>query len=444
MVLLVFSYHDTQAWRSLKGIVMTLFVGVGLLLGVVLGAFVFWPVLRVVCYWRPISSDSEWVLATVIVAMVAAWGFISWLQKEPGIEMFRRFSSSMRLVAESCVIAIAAVTLTSFMALTYPHEVSQSIGPTWSRFRDFAVVWLSISIISAACIHLVAERKIEDLAPVALSLPSFTRKRAKPTGYARARKVFGKSGVRSFLKALFLVLLILFATVFVDQNSVIFVPKVSVGQERPYASGCPTVGHLVLVRLENGSDRFYQLMQSTYTVTIPYIRHLVDQVYVANPSNFSGTSRALLPTSSDIDILWAQGSSGVSLDLKGSPGPVTAIVANLTAVSGRMANFTVFYSQEFLRRNVTVDAQRRIDATSHTYVYSFLFTDNENVCTIISRIEVPELSRGEVNSAGVKVYVEGSELLPSSVGVDGVLLAADYLYSGRTMNVTLVLPMKET
>jgi len=443
--LLVFFYHDTGSWRSLKGIVMTFFVGCGVLLGVLLGIFIFYPMLRVVFYWSATTPDVL-MIAVQMTVLVAGLVFVGWVGKVPGVEMLKAFSRFMLMVGASCALGIAAVIVTSSMVLTYPPEVGQLIRSAWSGFRDSSVFWLSIPIVTAISIYTVAERKIADLVPAVRTLPPLTRKRTKPTIFARSREFVRKRDVRTFLKALGLILLISFMLVPLDQKLALFAPTVSAGQERPYVShGCPTLGHLILVRLANGTNRFYQVMKSTYRVTIPYVRHLVDQVYVANPSNFSGTSQDPSRTSSDSDILWAQGSNGVSLALKGSPGPVTAIIANLTMVSDRMANFTVFYSQEFLRRNVTVDAQpRRIDAASHTYVYSFLFTDNEDVCAIVSRIELSELSRGEVNSTGVKVYVEGSESHSASVGVDGVILNAGYLYSGRTMNVTLVLPMKET
>jgi hypothetical protein len=78
-------------------------------------------------------------------------------------------------------------------------------------------------------------------------------------------------------------------------------------------------------------------------------------------------------------------------------------------VAETVANLTLFCSQEFLRRNVSVDQRaRRIDGANHVYVYSFIIKNNEDVCVVVSRIEVPELRRNEVNSTEVRLYVEGS------------------------------------
>ena len=441
--LLVVFYHDTRYWRSLKGIVMTLFLGAGMLLGVLLGVLVLWPVLQVVFYWSPSRPDIL-ALATMMVALIAALAFVGKVFRAPGVEMFRIFSGFLLLVTACCAVGIAAVTMTSSMVLTYPHEVGQLIGPAWSRFRDFAVVWLLGPILTAITIHMIAERELADVVPAVPTLPPLIRKRTKPTASALARKAIGRRDVRVFLKALGLILLISLMIVPLDQKFILFVPKVSTGQEKPYSStGCPTMGHLMLVRLANGTNRFYQLMESTYTVQMPSIHRLVEEVYVSNPSNFSGIARDSLRTP-DIDVLSAQGSTGVSISLQGSPGPVTGILANLTMVSDPMANFTLFYSQEFLRRNVTVDSiPRRIDNVAHSYVYSFIIKNNEYVCVTVSRIEVPELRRNEVNSTEVKVYVEGNLWQATYVDINGVHFSAGYLYSGKTMNVTLVLPMKE-
>jgi hypothetical protein len=445
VVLLVFFYHDTRHWRSLKGVVMTLFLGLGILFGILLGLFVIWPIVLVVYYWVPSKPDVVFVAAE-IVALVVGLAFVGRIVlKVPGVEMLRFFSRSLRVVPAGCFIGMAVATVTSFTILAYPPDVGRLIEPAWSNFRLGAMV-LFIPIGTAYVIHRIIESQLRELTPSLRTLPPLTRKRRKPTAYALARKAMGRRDVRTFLKALVLILLIAFMIVPLDKTFVLFVPKVSTGSEKPFASeGCPTIGHLTLVRLLNGTIRFYQIMQLNYTVRMPFVRHLVDRLYIPNPSNFSAIFQNPMWSADDVGMLWMDSSSGISAIPQGHPGSVTALLANLTMVSGPNANFTVLYSQEFLRRNIIVDVTpRRVDEANHSYEYSFSFKDNEDLCVAISRIELPELRSGEVNGTLVRAFLEGGALPGFFVDPDGIRFYGLYVYSGRAMNVTLVLPMKGT
>jgi len=441
-LLFILLYYETPYWKQLGNVNKTLWLVPGIALGLVVGILIVIPILQLLQFWSGhYPADVSWPGA-VTVAFVTLLAFVMRFFGETSASLLRYASMILILVTAFCVMSVIAVTIVSFAVPSYPPQVAILVEEPWSRFRWATLGLWFPALVSGVLYVFVAKTlrtiNLDQSVPI-LRIRMRGRHKGTPNIVAKTRRLRQNRNLRLFLAGVLLVCLASWSVVPFDKQFGLFTPEVTVGHEAPYSlEGCPTEGRIVLVRYHNGTYRFYQIHRMPYVVRMPLLGRLVDRLYIQSPSNFTTDPIWL---DSMVDVFWAQGSKNVSFSLLGTPGPVTGVLVHLAQVPGPTANFTLFYSKQFLHRNVAISETNSTEERGRTYHFSF--TNHENVCLYLSRIDLVELRRQEANITGAVAYIDGVPAKEIVIGADGIHLM-QWLYSGRTMNVTVTLPMKES
>ena len=435
-------YRKTKYWNEFSATERALLGGA---LGIFIGIFLVTPVVQVLLFWFVGSQAYTVNLAsTFVFLMVAVEVFFTRISGYRERAILRYFSTSLLLVTGFLWLAFVAATVMSFSVSSYEPYVALIIQQSWTDFRQVSLWGFILSVFGLIVLKQSILKHLHTALPADISVIGLPKRRSSP-GFSRGmiRSIMGRKAVKILIACTIVVFIVSAAMIPLDKTFTLFTPRLSAGRESFYASeGCPETGYIVIIRYNDGNSKFYQLMQLPYNVSMPALR-LLQYVSVPNPSNFSSTVRE--PTGIPLEpwmYLSASGSNRVSFLFEKSSDKVTRVIANLSSVTNSSVQFTIFYWQQFLKRNVIVremrDAKDIGDGTSLER-HTFIISNNERICLQIPRVEMEELARQGTNTTLAKVYANGT-LFPFPVD-RRAFYPWTPVYPGKTLNLTITFPV---
>ncbi len=286
-VLLATLYRDSSVWPRFDNLERWILGG---LIGICFGSLIVWPLVDALFYtiWK--SETNSGFASAVIFGGVALCLLLSRLSQD--FDEVTLVRSLRRLVISIAVISIC-VALGSFIisiqVRSYQAEVVPIISPYWSYWPNIAALLLLSALVVIPFEETFLTRKGQRSGKRIASIRTVKE--------ARIRSAFLKwPPPRTVLSGIGLLLIIVVASnvmVIVDTNSALFTPRVSREQTKLYpAEDCQTLdygrsGWNVVVRDISDSYTSYRVTESSFSIQVPHLRGLVNDLYIPNPSNSS-------------------------------------------------------------------------------------------------------------------------------------------------------------
>jgi hypothetical protein len=447
-VLFAILYRKTKYWKEFSGTERAFLGGT---LGILIGVLLIAPIVQVMLFWSVGAQALVVNIASALVsALVAAEVFAIRISGVKEIVVLRYFYGAILVAAAFSGLIFLAAGIISFSAASYDKYVILYVQQPWNSFFGTC---LSAFVLSLFVLMLFRHTIVQNLRSTLESdvgtLKINLGKRGRPSYFRILRRFLGRKSVRCLLAWVIIVTVLSAAVVPLDQNQILFTPKLIAGHESFYAAeACPgdAYSHLLMIRTSDRVYKFYQKMRLSYNLTLPSLKRLVAFVSVQNPSNFSVYVRE----AGDIyyepwSYLLPSSSSDISFSYSRANGKVTSIVANLTAVTNATAHFSVSYYNEFLKRSVKVsefENSARIDNSTTLETSTFIITNDDQFCLTIPRMELEKLRYEGVNASLAEVYVNG-QIFPITVG-GGFVHAWVTVRPQSTANITITYPKRST